>query len=314
MEPLIWLASGLGAIAVIASLMGARLALVRPRDEIIARVRRAIQDPAASVIARRVVEGATRGFIWRTLACVAKPAEGQDLTRVRRRLVHAGYRGERAVEMFFGVKLALGAGLAAAALTLGALAPQWVSRVHLWTVVLGAAGFYAPNLWLRRKVRRRQLLLSQSIPDMLDILVTCVEAGLGVEAALQRVGDEIAISSPQLAMELRQTFVEIQAGVGRAEAFRRLAARTGLEELKSLAAMLVQAEMFGTSIARSLRVHSSTMRVRRTHRAEEVGATVAVRMLLPLILCILPSLFAVILGPAIVRIVAILLPTLGAGE
>ncbi|HEX9101516.1 MAG TPA: type II secretion system F family protein, partial [Polyangia bacterium] len=126
-----------------------------------------------------------------------------------------------------------------------------------------------------------------------------------------RITAEIGLSSPLLAGELRLTTNEMNAGVVRADAFRRLADRTGLEELRSLSAMLIQTEMFGTSIARALRVHSSGLRVRRTHRAEEKAATVSVKMMLPLILCILPALFCVILGPAVVRIMTILLPTLG---
>src|SRR5262249_39799786 len=157
-------------------------------------------------------------------------------------------------------------------------------------------------------VTARQTELSRALPDTLDLLITCVEAGLGIEAALNRLTAEIGLSAPLLAGELRQTTMEIQAGMGRADAFRRLAERTGLEELRSLSAMLIQTEMFGTSIGRALRVHSSAIRVKRTHRAEEQGATVAVKMMLPLIFCILPSLFVIIMGPAVVRILHNMLP------
>jgi tight adherence protein C len=160
--------------------------------------------------------------------------------------------------------------------------------------------------------RRPQKRISRALPDTLDLLVTCVEAGLSVEAALARVVQEVALNAPILAGELQQTMLEIRAGVARGEAFRRLAARTGLEELRSLAATLIQTELFGTSISRALRVQAAGMRVRRTHRAEEKAATVATKMLIPLILCILPSLFSVIMGPAAVRIVRTLLPSLGA--
>jgi tight adherence protein C len=180
-----------------------------------------------------------------------------------------------------------------------------------WAIVAAAVGFYSPNVWLSRRLKARQTALSRGLADTLDLLVTCVEAGLGLEAALVRITREIGLSAPLLASELSQTTLEMQAGKPRPEAFRRLAERTGLEELRSLSAILIQTEMFGTSVAKALRVHAGTMRTRRTHRAEERGATVAVKMLLPLILFILPSLFAVILGPAVVRIVKILLPALG---
>jgi tight adherence protein C len=195
-----------------------------------------------------------------------------------------------------------------------ALRATAIVHVQMYAVVLAAFGFYSPNVWLRRRVKQRQMAIGKSLPDTLDLLVTCVEAGLGLDAALGRITSEIGLSAPELSSELRQTTMEIEAGVVRAEAFRRLAERTGLEELRSLSAMVIQTELFGTGIARALRVHSSSMRTRRTHRAEEEGATVAVKMMLPLILCILPSLFAVILGPAVVRIAQILLPSMSGGH
>jgi tight adherence protein C len=183
---------------------------------------------------------------------------------------------------------------------------------YAWLIalMLGALGFYAPNLWLSSRVEQRQLLISRALPDTLDLLVTCVEAGLGVEASLARVTQEIHLSAPLLAVELQHTLVEINAGRPRTEAFRRLAERTGLDDLRSLSATFIQTEMFGTSVAQALRIYSASMRIRRTHRAEEKAATVAVKMMVPMILFILPSLLCVILGPAVVRMVHALLPAL----
>ena len=248
-------------------------------------------------------------LLLKPLARLAKP-QGDELSRFRLRLVHAGHRGDWVVEVFFGAKIAFAMLLAALPFIAGALRGTPLPDGRALAVVLGAAGFYAPNVWLRRKIAARQLLLARSLPDTLDLLVTCVEAGLGLEAAVHRITDEVGLSAPLLAAELKHTTVEIQAGVSRADAFRRLAERTGLEELRTLSAMLIQTEMFGTSIARALRVHAAGLRVRRTHRAEEKGATVAVKMMLPLILCILPSLFSIIMGPAVVRIVHTLLPAM----
>jgi tight adherence protein C len=136
----------------------------------------------------------------------------------------------------------------------------------------------------------------------MDLLVTCVEAGLGLDAAMARVSEEMTLASPILATELNHTFLEVQAGIPRADSFRRLAERTGVEDLRALSAMLIQTDIFGTSVARALRVHSDGMRVKRMQRAEEKAAMVSVKMTIPLVLCILPSLIAVVMGPAVVMI------------
>lgn len=311
MDPTLVAAVALGAVALVALVAGLRSVLAAPRQEVLDRVDRLSRNVA--VLEPAVVPRGAPTSLWaallRPLAKLSKP-QGDELSRFRQRLIHAGHRSERAVEVFFGAKIALGFLLASTPFLVGALRATPVASGKLLAVVLGAVGFYAPNLWLRSRVANRQLAIVRALPDTLDLMVTCVEAGLGLEAALGRITHEIGLSSPVLASELRLTVMEIQAGVSRADAFRRLAERSGVEELRTLSAMLIQTEMFGTSIARALRVHSDGMRVRRTHRAEEKGATVSVKMMLPLILCILPSLFAVILGPAVVRIINILLPTL----
>jgi tight adherence protein C len=170
-------------------------------------------------------------------------------------------------------------------------------------LVLAALTFFLPNLWLRGRVKERQTAIERALPDAMDLLVTCVEAGLGLDAAIARVSEEMVLAAPILAGEMHHTFLEIQAGVPRADGFRRLAERTGLEDLRALAAMLIQTDLFGTSIARALRIHSESMRIRRAQRAEEKAAMVSVKMTIPLILCILPSLIAIVMGPAVAMIV-----------
>ena len=311
MDPILVAGVGLGALALVALVAGLRSVLIAPRQEVLDRVERVTRVAAVEPLVRpRHDEPSVWAVLLRPLSKLSKP-QGEELSRFRARLIHAGHRGERAVEVFFGAKIALGLLLASLPFIVGALRGSPLAVGRMLAVVLGAIGFYAPNLWLRNSVAARQLALTRALPDTLDLLVTCVEAGLGVEAAIGRITGEIGLSSPVLASELRLTTNEMNAGVSRADAFRRLADRTGLEELRSLSAMLIQTEMFGTSIARALRVHSNGLRVRRTHRAEEKAATVSVKMMLPLILCILPALFCVILGPAVVRIMTILLPTLG---
>jgi len=250
------------------------------------------------------VAAAKDGPPGRLLSALGAAARGgpDDARRTRGRLVQAGLRGPAAPHMLAAAKVTLALALPLGFLFVNAHRTQPVPLAVPLAVWLCVAGFFAPNLWLGMRVRRRRALVERGLPDALDLLLTCVEAGLGLDAALQRVAADIALSWPLLSEELGLVFLELKAGVPRGEAFRRLHERTGVEELKTLAATLAQAEMFGTSIAASLRVQASGMRVRRTHRAEERAAIVSVKMTVPLVLCILPSLVAVVMGPAIVNI------------
>jgi tight adherence protein C len=243
--------------------------------------------------------------ILRPFAKLAKPGEGEELSRIQTRLVQAGYRGEQAVEIFLGVKLLL---------TPIAIIILWQINVHLdqpyefpmsFALAMIACGiaFFLPNLIVTSKVQERQQGIEQPLPDAIDLLVTCVEAGLSLDAAMARVAQEMELVAPILAQELKQTMLEIQAGVKRSDAFHRLSMRTGVEDLKSLSAMIIQTEMFGTSVSRALRVHSEGMRTKRMQRAEEKAAMVSVKMTVPLILFILPSLMVVVMGPAALMII-----------
>src|SRR5262249_28082188 len=160
----------------------------------------------------------------------------------RTRLIHAGFRGENALHVFFGSKIALSFTLAGLPMAISALRARPIQNAYMYAVVLAAVGFYSPNVWLSRRLKQRQTALKRALPDPLDLLVTCVEAGLGLDAALRRITDEIGLSAPVLAEELRLLTMEIQAGIARPDAFRRLAARTGIEELRSLSAMIIQTE------------------------------------------------------------------------
>jgi tight adherence protein C len=310
MEPFVLFSAGLACVAVIAAILGLRTAVAAPRNEVLDRARRVTRVAAGDSVALPA-----SGSVWATLlgplAGFARPKQAEEMSRAKKKLAHAGFGGERAAQIFFGSKIALAVLLGGGLLALSALRATPISGARLFAVVLVSLGFYAPNIWLHRRVKARQAAIARGLADTLDLLVTCVEAGLGLDAAIARIVGEIGRSAPELAGELRQTTMEIQAGIVRASAFRRLAERTGLEELRGLSAMIIQTEMFGTPIARALRAHSASMRMRRSHLAEEKGATASVKMMVPLILCILPSLFTVILGPAIVRIAALLLPALG---
>lgn len=251
------------------------------------------------------------GDSLRPLARLATPTDETEVSRIRLRLARAGIRRDHAVSAFLASKIVLAVAALLAFLWFNAARATPVPNALLVAVVVCAVGFYAPNLWVSSRISERQLALQRALPDSLDLLVTCVEAGLALDAALLRVANEVRLASPILAEELELTFLEVKAGMQRAQAFRRLADRTGVEDLKQLAATLTQTEMFGTSVGAALRVQADGMRVRRMQRAEERAAMVAVKMTLPLVLCILPSLFAVILGPAIVNIIETLMPQLG---
>jgi tight adherence protein C len=176
-------------------------------------------------------------------------------------------------------------------------------------LVLAAIGYYLPNVFLARRVASRQLELFESFPDAIDLMTVCVEAGLGLDAALAKVGEEIQLSSKILAEEIYLVGLELRAGASREKALRNLALRTGVEEIEALVAMLVQADRFGTSTAASLRVYSDTLRTKRRLRAEEAAAKIALKLLFPLIFFIFPSLLVVLMGPAFINIYRILLPT-----
>jgi tight adherence protein C len=311
MEPLVVLAASLACVAAVALLLALRAVLAAPRQVVMERAARVTR---ASVAPAPIAHSTS---VWAALlsplARLARPKEAEERGRVQKKLVHAGYRGEHALEIFFGTKIALALLLGGGMLAASALAPRPITGARSIAVVLLSVGFYAPNLWVHHCAQARQLAIVKSLADTLDLLVTCVEAGLGLDAALDRIGREIHLSAPVLGTELRQTTMEIQAGVARPEAFRRLAERTGVEDLRDLSAMIIQTELFGTPIGRALRTHSSSMRTRRAHLAEEKAATASVKMMVPLILFILPSLLAIILGPAIVRIVTLLAPALAGG-
>ncbi len=229
-------------------------------------------------------------------------ARRADWSRVQEKLLQAGYRRSGAVAAYFGTRLALltvaGAGSVFGALTFGAPPAALV----LGGAVGATFGWLVPQYYVKRRIRKRQLSLQRALPDTLDLLVVCVEAGLGLNQALVRVSDEIEHVSEIMSEELVLANLEIRAGTPRDEALRNLGERTGLGDLKSLTAMLVQTDRFGTSIATALRVHSDTMRTKRRQRAEEAAAKTTIKLVFPLVLFIFPAMFVVILGPAVLHI------------
>jgi tight adherence protein C len=233
-----------------------------------------------------------------------QPSKAEDISKTRAKLMHAGFRGQNAVEVFWGVKIGMaliGIGLAAAVILLvvPTVRPEYKFLIGTGTV---SAFFYAPGLYLDRLVKKRQRAILNGLPDALDLLVVCVEAGMGLDGAIQRVGQELGLKEPVLSGELKLLTLELRAGKSRREALKNLSTRVGLEDVGSLVALLIQADMFGTSIAQTLRVYADAMRTKRFQRAEEIAAKLPVKLLLPLVFFIFPTLLLIILGPAALRL------------
>ena len=166
----------------------------------------------------------------------------------------------------------------------------------------GLIGYLLPTMWLNARIKRNKRELQLSLPDALDLMVVCIEAGLTVDLAMQRVGEELHIAHPTLSRELGITHMETRVGLSRAEALKNLAQRTGSEPLKSLSAMLIQADRFGTSIGKALRIHADTLRVQRQQQAEEMAAKASVKMSFPLVLFIFPATFLILAGPTVLSL------------
>ena len=231
------------------------------------------------------------------------PRSPAEMGKLRLRLVQAGFRSEEALTIFFGLRVALafaGFGLCATPVL-----------IHPNTALaLGALGFgyVGPGIVLARLAKRRQHRIRLSLADALDLLVVSVEAGLGLDQALLRVGEELEFAYPDLSDELKLVNLELRAGKGRVDALRNLGERTGVDDLASLCTMLIQTDKFGTSVAQSLRVHSETLRTKRRQRAEEAAAKTGVKMVFPLVFCIFPSIWVVTIGPAAIKFVTVLFP------
>ena len=225
------------------------------------------------------------------------------------KLVRAGIRRSNALAIFGGTKVVLALFLAGVFLSLKPVLFRAVppSRVLLSSLILAFIGYYLPNLWLRLRIANRTRKIQEGLPDALDLLVVCVEAGMGLDAALSRVGEEIRLQNKELSEELTLMNFEIRAGKLRRDAMKNLALRTGLEDLNSLITLLIQTDKFGTSVAQALRVYSDTFRTKRAQRAEEIASRLPVKLILPLALCILPSIFIVSLGPAVIQIFRVLI-------
>jgi tight adherence protein C len=222
------------------------------------------------------------------------PKSDKEVSVIMQRLTRAGYRNEHAVKVFYGCKVVCPLLLCA---FVGVTGIANLGPFFVYLLAMGL-GFLGPDFWLGKKIEARQKKISRGLPDVLDLLVICMEAGLSLDQATARASQELTTSQPELCDELNVVVLEQRAGRARSDAWKNMAERTGVESLRNLVSMLVQTEQFGTSIAKMLRVHSDTMRTQRVQMIEELAAKTSVKLVFPLVLFIFPALFLVTLGPA----------------
>lgn len=238
------------------------------------------------------------------------PTARNSSTRIR--LIQAGLRSKKAYFNFLACKV-IGATLLPGVFVLSMIFFKATPERILIIVALALIGFFLPDLVLFLMSYNRKQELIRALPDALDLMVVCVEAGLGLDMTFKRVGDEIRVLNKDLSDEFMLTNLEVRSGLSRQESFKNMAMRTGVPEISQLMSMLNQTNRFGTSLANALRVHSDAMRVKRRQTAEEIAAKAAVKLLFPLVFFIFPALFIVLLGPGVIQIIRILLPTMQGG-
>ena len=265
----------------------------RATDET-ALLRKQAKESVAKKMVRKVAPLATRPVM---------PKNAEEMSRLHVKLANAGLRRDNATTVFLASKT-----MFAVLFALVALISTWARGSDLqhiagWVVFASAAGFMAPNVWLALAVRRRGDEIRKALPDSLDLMVISVESGLALDAAIQRVGDEMKNVHPTLSDEFQIATLETQMGIPRAEALDNMATRTGIPEVRSLVSIVNQAERFGTSIARTLRIQADALRVKRRQAAEERAQKTTVKLMLPLVLFIFPAIFVVLAGPAALRII-----------
>jgi tight adherence protein C len=245
------------------------------------------------------------------LAAPLQPKNEYELSQLKAKLASAGFRGEAASSIFLGLKFTgLIVGLVFGSSIV--MATMGISQKSLTiSMVTAGALFYLPSLVLSFLVKHRQQAIFLGLPDALDLLVVCVEAGLGLDQAMRKVSEEMKKACPVICEELNLSNFQLQMGRPRADVLHELGVRTGVDDLRSLAAILIQADKFGSSIAQALRVQSDSMRTRRRQLAEEKAAKTAVKLIFPLVIFIFPGIFVILVGPAAITMVRDMFPVMG---
>ncbi len=236
------------------------------------------------------------------------PQSPKDVTIMQNRLIRAGFRSPNALKTLYGFKVVLGLLLPLVAWLATAGSDSSGDTKVMVIAAAAGLGLFGPNEFVRSSAKRRQKRIRRALPNALDLLVVCVESGLGLDQAIVQTAKELEHAHPEICQEFTLVNLELKAGKRRTEALRNLADRTAVDELKKLVAVLIQADRFGTGVAQSLRAHSEYMRVQARQLAEEKAAKLGVKLVFPIFFCILPSLFVVTVGPVMVRISRELLP------
>jgi tight adherence protein C len=251
-------------------------------------------------------------LVGQPLMKLSQPTENWENSPMRQRFMHAGWRTPLAPTFFFTAKTVLAMLMPIVTILLvgGNLFDQGSASMLLILACIAATGYYLPNMILSHAIKIRQREIFENFPDALDLLIICIEAGMGFELALSRVASEIVLTSKVLAQELQLVQIEMRTGFSKEQALRNLALRNGVEEIDMLVAMLIQSERFGTGMSSSLRVHSENLRTKRRQMTEEAAGKVAIKLLFPLIFFIFPTLLLVLLGPAMLQIYRVLLPAM----
>jgi len=268
-------------------------------------------DPVRRRLAVGAVQQGSNGRLLLTVQTLMGPVSAwvlpkseMEISNITRQLTYAGFRSPNALQLFYGIKVLLALLLPAVVFLVGQWFPELsMGQVFFYMAIAAGVGIIAPNGVLTRLMERRLRTLRNAFPDALDLLVVCVESGLGLSAAIQRVADEIVVSHAELARELSLVNAETRAGVDRSVALRNLADRTGLDDIRGLVSLLIQTMRFGTSVADALRVYSNEFRDRRLQKAEEEAAKIGTKLIFPLVLCLFPSFFTVAIGPAVLRLI-----------
>jgi tight adherence protein C len=300
----------LGLLMVLAVLSLGSLALLlamlwsRRSTQIQERLRRVVGEegkPATSTSSSRILKLARTPRLSRFLL----PPDTAERGRLMNRLLQAGFYHPHALHVFMGVKVCLIIAPAVVGIVVGML--HFISlRNSLVLGLMGSSvGLLLPGLWLDRRKAARHACLRRALPDALDVIVICIEAGIGLQGAIKRVVVELETIHPLLAFELDIALREVYLGHSLGEALQHFAERSDLEELRSLASVVLQSEHLGVGVARGLKVHSEALRLRRLHRAEEMGQRAAVKILFPTLLCIFPAIFLVLAGPAVMQMLRI---------
>ncbi len=246
------------------------------------------------------------------LGNLLKPKSEFALFNIRKNLTRAGFRMNNAVVIFYGIKMLCAITIFLFFFIIKIFLIKALSSLNFMTysIAISLMGFYMPNLWLSLKIRDRKRQIIEGFPDALDLMVICVESGMGLDGAVLRSGKELKVRNRVLSEEFKFLNLELRAGKLRHDALRNFADRIDVEDVRNLVSLLIQADRFGTDIAQSLRVHSDSMRTKRFQRAEEIAAKLPVKLVFPLILFIFPSLFTVLLGPAVIIMFRSLFPYL----